>query len=296
LNQFVDRVERGVIRRRNMERRAEDDRLKSMRAAIPEKAFGIFLEDLPFSPRIYDSLAEAGYDTLGSLMLQLEVDADSVLALGGIGPKAMDEIKSVIASVKFPVEAELVAPLETEQPAVEGAPVAEAQASEVVEKAVQEAGVEAPVAGTEIAVETAPLETGMAEVPVMAETGTPVAGIGAVGVEVKPEGELVEKELIAAGEEAAQKPTEPGEGVPTAEGELEEEKVPSLDQLFKLTPEILSQPVSEEDEEEDLDKKGKKKKGKKQRKFTEVEYDPDRDVLVVKRKKKRGGWEDEWDV
>ena len=75
--------------------------IKQMHGAIHEKAFSIFLEDLPFSPRIYNLLSEAGYDTLGSLILQLGLDSDAILALGGIGPKALDEIKSVISSIKF---------------------------------------------------------------------------------------------------------------------------------------------------------------------------------------------------
>jgi transcription termination/antitermination protein NusA len=107
LVQFVDRVERGIIRRRHVEKSETDERYKLVRESIPEKAFTIFLEDLPFSPRIYNLLSEAGYDTLGSLMLQLGLDSDAILALGGIGPKALDEIKSVISSIKFTVEEEL---------------------------------------------------------------------------------------------------------------------------------------------------------------------------------------------
>ncbi len=285
LNQFVDRVERGVIRRRNVERRAEDERLKTMREAIPEKAFGIFLEDLPFSPRIYDALAQAGYDTLGSLMLQLEVDPDAVLALGGIGPKAMDEIKSVIASVKFPVEGEQAVTAPAETPAGEAVPIPEAQAPEIIVKPVE---VEAALEQEPAVSEQAPVVTEGEAGPVVVEAAAPV--VEPVAPETLPETKPVE-EVVETGVEAVQ----PGEKAPEAEGE--EEKVPSLDQLFKLTPEIFAQPASEEEEEEDLsDKKGKKGKKSKKRSFTEVEYDPDRDVLVVKRKKKRGGWEDDWDV
>lgn len=104
LAQFVDRVERGIIRRRHVEKSEADERYKKIHDAIPEKAFSIFLEDLPFSPRIYNLLSEAGYDTLGSLIMQLEMDSDVILALGGIGPKALDEIKSVISSIKFAEE------------------------------------------------------------------------------------------------------------------------------------------------------------------------------------------------
>jgi len=254
LVQFVDRVERGIIRRRHIEKSETDERYKLVRDSIPEKAFTIFLEDLPFSPRIYNLLSEAGYDTLGSLMLQLGLDSDTILALGGIGPKALDEIKSVISSIKFTIEEEVP---------VEAVP------------AVQEP--ETPEEGIPIAIEPAlALEAPVEFIP-EAEM---------VEVEVKPEGEVLE--VI--------EPTEPV----TAEGSSPlavEDEEKSLDSLFKLRPEAFTEAVSSDEEEDDElgPKKGAKAK-KKKRKFTEMEYDPDRDVMVVKKKKKHGtgDWEN-WD-
>lgn len=87
------------------------------------------------------------------------------------------------------------------------------------------------------------------------------------------------------------------EQVTASSGELKEEeaeKPVDFNEIFALRPEVLGiQDAEEEEEEEDLDKKGKKKKKKK--KFVEVVYDPDRDITLVKRKRKRGGdWEDDW--
>ena len=87
------------------------------------------------------------------------------------------------------------------------------------------------------------------------------------------------------------------EQVPAVTGEVKEEEAEKpidFNEIFTLRPEILGvQDTEEEEEEEDLDKKGKKKKKKK--KFVEVVYDPDRDITLVKRKRKRGGdWEDDW--
>jgi len=83
---------------------------------------------------------------------------------------------------------------------------------------------------------------------------------------------------------------------PVAAGEGIEDTVKPVDfnEIFTLSPEALVIEATDEDEdEEDLDKKGKKKKKKK--KFVEVVYDPDRDITLVKRKRKRGGeWEDDW--
>ena len=68
-----------------------------------------------------------------------------------------------------------------------------------------------------------------------------------------------------------------------------------FDELFKLKPDIVA-PVEYEEEEDDGtdkgDKKGKDKKKKK--KSVEVNYDPDTDRMLVRKKHKRGGdfdWE-----
>ena len=254
--QFVDRVERGIIRRRHIEKSEADERYKIVRGSIPEKAFTKFLEDLPFSVRIYNLLSEAGYDTLGSLMLQLELDSDEILALGGIGPKALDEIKSVIAAIKFAVEEDVTA--ETVQPP---------EQPEVVEEAIPV--VMEPQVVFESLVEVAP-------------------GEEVVAVESEPSVEVQE----------VSEPDEPVIAV-TAAAETVEDEEKSLDSLFKLRPEVFTEVVSEDEEEEDElgAKKGQKAK-KKKRKFTEVEYDPDRGVMVVKKKRKRGtgDWEDNWNL
>ncbi len=75
---------------------------------------------------------------------------------------------------------------------------------------------------------------------------------------------------------------------------LEEE--PSLEDLFTLRPEILSNPEVVEEEEEEGDAAGGKpgkKKSKKKRKSVEVVYDPERDMMLARKKHKRG--EDGWD-
>lgn len=173
LSQFVDRVERGILRRRIVEKRAEEELYQTARASVAEEAFTMFLDDLPLSDRTNKLLAEAGYNTLGALMLQMKLDSDAILSLGGIGPKAMDEIKSMITSIKFtqtgaePVQAvpaEPAAPVEqvlevapepvAEQPVVVAqpeAPVEEEPAIEMLaggapEPAIEAVAEEAPVA------------------------------------------------------------------------------------------------------------------------------------------------------
>lgn len=152
LAQFVERVERGVIRRREAERKVEDGKVKEARATIPESAFALSLADLPFSDRLYDLLTEAGYDSAGSLMLQFKLDPDAILAISGIGPRMMDEIKTILSTIELqkPAEVEEEPAVTEAEPEVQQpeemlpAETAEVEAPEVVEEAPAEAPLEAP--------------------------------------------------------------------------------------------------------------------------------------------------------
>lgn len=250
LLQFVDRVERGVLRKRQAVKLEENEQYQAIRSKIPEQAFSIYLEDLPLSVRTFSALSEAGYDSLGGLMLQIELDSDAILRLGGIGPKALEEIKSVIATMQF--EGTVVEP--------EG----EAEAAPVLETEVEPK--EAAVPETSDAIVLEPAEIPEA-VEVVAE-GLPVeVGTALVEVAVEPS---------------------------TVETEAEE----NLDQLFKVSSEMLiSRELDEDEDDEDSSKKDKKGK-KKKRKHIEMEYDPDRDIMIVKHPRKRGegDWNDDWKI
>jgi N utilization substance protein A len=102
LGQFVDRVERGIISLHQAERTAELEVISQVRENIPAAAFEMVLEELNFTERITNLLVEAGYETIGDLMLQLEMDSDAILGLNGIGPKAMENIQNSVSEVTFP--------------------------------------------------------------------------------------------------------------------------------------------------------------------------------------------------
>ncbi len=259
LSQFVDRVEKGLIHRRTVEKLAEEERRKEIRSKIPAPAFEMSLENLALADRIYDLLSSSGYENIGDLMFQLALDEDAVLGISGIGPKAMEEIKEKLSTMVFPSpEPEVVTP-------------------ELVEQAATEAGEQ--VKADEPVSEQIPA-TGQPEEGELVPTAqlTPAEEGAAVTEEVLAEPEVVGEEKVPAGEIK----------------EEETEKPVDFNEIFALRPEILTvQDSEEEEDEEDLDKKGKKKKKKK--KFVEVVYDPDRDITLVKRKRKRGGdWEDDW--
>jgi len=257
LTQFVDRVERGLLRQREGELRAEEEEELKARANVPAGAFKIALGDFEISDRVYGVISETGLQTVGDLMLQMALDEDSIWKLSGMGPKAMQELKSALEKVQAELRSAEEAATAEAEPAAEIAQTEEAEAAplEIVQP---------PVAGELIE----------------AEAAQPV------------EPELPE---AAAPEMAAELVTE----IEPVSGEQElEEELGSLDDIFALRPEILEYTLTDEETEQEEEGAAdtKKKKGKKKKKFVEVEYDPDQDVLLMKKKHKRGesGWEEEW--
>jgi N utilization substance protein A len=262
LAQFVDRIERGLIHRRTAEKRAEDERRKAIRETIPQPAFEMPLEDLGLSERFYTVLNEGGYQNVGDLMLQLAMDSDVILGLGGIGPKAMSEIEEKVSSLSFPAPEEVL----PEEEAVEVLPpVAVAVPEETFVESIAMAGPVEEAEGEEVPVELAQ--------PVVELESTEVPSV----------------------------PADQEPPVPTTEEPVEAELVEatgSIDDLFTFRPDdlMVQESDDDEDDEDDPDRKDKKKGKKKKKRFTEVEYDPDRDVTLVKRKRKRGGdWGDDWE-
>ncbi|MCC6955994.1 MAG: transcription termination/antitermination protein NusA [Anaerolineales bacterium] len=260
LTQFVDRVERGLIRQRETEIQAEEAEMLKARANVPARAFEVALEDFDISDRVYAVISETGLQTVGDLMLQMALDEDSIWKLSGMGPKAMQELKSAIETLQEQLRSEEAAVAIEAEPAGEIAPTEEA--------AIEPVEVEQPVGEAE---------------PVEAEVAQPA----------EPE---VEEALEAVIPEVESPPVEEIEPA-REEGELEEEPG-TLDEIFALRPEILEYSNAEEDLEQDDEgtSDAKKKKGKKKKKFVEVEYDPDKDVLLTKKKHKRDGseWEEGW--
>jgi hypothetical protein len=177
------------------------------------------------------------------LMLALKLDENKVLGLAGVGPKAMENIHEQIAVVEFPE-------LPVEVPPEEGAQ---------------------PVAETLSAV-PAPEGAGPETELVAAEAAS------MVGVE---EGEAVATPVGEAAEAAGAKPPRFRESDEEIEPENAKDGV-SLDELFKLRPEIFHAAPAEEDDAERKKDKKKKKKG------VELVLDEELGEVVGRKKHKRG--------
>jgi hypothetical protein len=233
------------------------------------------LEDLGLGDRVYDLLSSTGYQTVGDLMVQIELDADAVLGISGIGPKAMEDIHQRLANLSFPQEPG-IAPVETvpvvEEPVAE--PVVVAPVEEIVKAAEPEVSipdiVQLPSVDTE---QVEPATLNHLETPAVEPAVVDVVGDGTAGAEA---------------------------GIPQTGDETTQVKSSDFDDLFSLKPGEIGYSISSDDTEEEEDgeqKPGAKKSKKKKKRFVEVVYDPDHDVTLVKRKRKRdGAWGDDWEV
>lgn len=301
LTQFVDRVERGLIRQRQTEKRAEEERERIESANIPSEAFELPIENFEVSDRLYAVISEAGFTSVGDLMIQFKTDPDSILRLNGMGPKGMKELEEVLQAYEArlrPPEpvvevVETVAAVEPELPEAEAAVVEEkveaveaaATTATVVEEAVAE--VSAPEAELEVAAVAEPAEKAVEALP---EAKAQVV-----------EAPEAEKPVVEPVVQATAPPVEAVKTeTPTAEkakkAGAEEEEATTLDELFALQPDALVAETDEEEDSDDSDTDRKHKKKGKKKKFVEMEYDPERDVMVVKKKHKRTGadWEESW--
>lgn len=154
LGQFVDSIERRTSQVKEEAIRVEDETTAAARASVPAAAFQMPLEQAGLKEHVFNILTEAGFETVGDLLLAFNTDSNKVLGLPGVGPKAMQNIEEVMATLKFP-EPE-PAPV-AEAPAVEAAP-AEAPAPTAEETPAAEKP-------AEVKKETKPSKTKPAEEP-----------------------------------------------------------------------------------------------------------------------------------
>jgi N utilization substance protein A len=137
LAKFIDRVER-----RTSEMKAEAVRVAegnislAEQAGVPAAAFSMPLEQAGIKEHVYNILTEAGIETVGSLMVKMKLDPNSVLGLPGIGPKAIQNIEEALAALTFP---------EPPPAEPEPAPAPEAETAPAAQPQVEAAAVEMPV-------------------------------------------------------------------------------------------------------------------------------------------------------
>ncbi len=181
MTKFVDRVERKATIKTAEQKKEEEDRMAELRKGIPASAFSTTILDSGLPEHVAYLLQEAGFATVGDLAVQMKVDSDNILRLQGIGPRAMENVNALMASLETQAateaeaekqKAEAVAPAEIVE--VEATPVEEVSVPVVEEAGIVE--VEEPVAEPEKAVEETEEEPSLEEIftlrPEVLETAT----------------------------------------------------------------------------------------------------------------------------
>ena len=159
--QFVDRVERKASLKRVPEVKVEDTRVLEIQAAlVPDMARQSIL-DSSLPEHVAYTLQEAGYATVGELVVQMVLNPDEILKLQGIGPRAMQEINRIVEAAYQPASAEeAAAPAE----AVSAEPVTPAaELAAAAEPTVEAPALEGEMPAAEIAVEPTELEQPVVE-------------------------------------------------------------------------------------------------------------------------------------
>jgi N utilization substance protein A len=264
MGSFVDRVEQGVIQRRQAIKQEYEMRLKAAQESVPGAVYDLPVFTLGLPEDVTQKLEEEEYDNIGDLMVQFFFDKTKLIELEGIEDETLDELEKAYDL--------LTSTLPEPEPKVEAVDAVEVEAVDAVEEAAVEA------------VEEAAEEVSVSEEEETVEVEA-VAEVEEVAVSESREEEIVEEIEEAAAEE----------GEVEEEEEIEEEELPqSLEEIFKLKPEMLDLPeFSEEDKEEDTKKKRRKK-------YVDVEYDPEHDVTIYRKKRKRESedwddWDEDWD-
>ena len=269
---FTERVESGRITSERSMNKEIKERTQTAREGIPRGAYDLPLATLGFATRLNNLLVEqAKVETVGDLMFKLNLDKTEIRGIAGIGPKAMEEIESAVELMlqSLPEEQE-------EEPVIDEVVITEAEVKADIPAAVEEPESETKpeVASEEIVQEIVETELGEDKQP------EPVAETSEVVISTEEEVTAdSEKPEIADQIEEVPEPIE------------EEILSESVEELSKLKPELLD--ITDEDSTDIDDEDDKTKKRKK---FVDIEYDPDRDVTIYRKKHKRdsGGWGD-WD-
>jgi len=275
LTAFVDRVQSTLAMERDVQRAKRREKLSEIRKVIPASAFDVSLDDLELSTRVLNLLKDEGFTNAGQTLEQLHLDADRILSIQGFGPKALSELRELLDAYPYP---------EPEKP-------------EIVEPEAEVEALAEPSAGPEAEVD-ADLEAGEA---VVVEAEADVAAAIAETEEAPGEGEA-EPALEAEAVEEEQ----PAEGladedIPEPEAPEEIDTTEDIEKVFEAFAEKLGVVGYAEKESRYVDDDSlpevepKDKDKKRKRKRRQVEFDPDLGETVVRRRRKPGRVEGEWE-
>lgn len=276
----LDRVVGGIEGRIIAERAAVHDDLRKKRAiarrSVPESEWEVPLDALDLPGRIHNLLLDNNVETVGDLLLTLEMGDHVFLNFKGLGDVALETTKESLAAYQKERAKQMAkATAEAAVEMAEAAEVAELEADMLPAAEAEE--LEPMVAAEAAAVEAAAADEVMAD---------------DIPADELPEDELPEMETAVTPEATDEVALEP-ETIPAVE-----EPAVAAPAGAKPTPEKpkkpvvqIARPVPMEKEEEPA----QKKKGKKSRKGKQLVFDEDAGEVVIKRKRKGSRRREEWD-
>lgn len=276
MTSFVKLVENYRLGLREAERSEWRARREEARSRVPALAYNVSLEDTGIPLRLYNVLAEAGYNNAGDVIEQFYFDAERLLGLPGIPESAAEDIAKLAEEMELAEHAQEQEAL-VEAASVEGLPAEELEAA--VEEGMPEAAVQAePMGGEGIAVEPA-AETDEEELA-RARRAELVARMLAAGMEV-PASEGEAEELLA---EAAAEYEASVEALLAAPGAAADEE------LIDLEEDEMEEELTEEQRAELEAKRAKQRR-------RQLVFDENLGRVVAKRrrKKSRQAWEEGWE-
>lgn len=261
LDRMVGAVEGRIIAIRAATHEEKRKRRASARKQVPEVAWELPLDELDLPGRVHNLLLDNNIETVGDVLLTLEMGDEVFLNFKGFGEASLETLKEHLAAYDLPE------PVVTEE-AVAEAPVAEEGAEE------EEAGeaVEAELRAEE-AVEEAPTPEAVAEVEAEAIAGE---------AEAEP---VAEDEELETALEAVPEPVIDDLSRPLVQPQEKPKKV----QKEKPAVVIARPTPSFEPEREQSAEKRKGRKGKR------LVFNEDAGEVVIKRKRKGSRRRPEWE-
>ncbi|HEX6384364.1 MAG TPA: transcription termination factor NusA [Anaerolineae bacterium] len=261
LDRLVGAVEGKIIAARAATHEERRKRRAVARKQVPEAAWELPLDELDLPGRIHNLLLDNSIETVGDVLLALQMGDQLFLNFKGFGEASLETLKEHVAAYELP---EPAAPaVEEEEAVLAEEPVAEAEAEEVVtaEAELEEAEVEEEALAESVAEAEAEAVAGELEAEVVAEEEQEE------DLEVEPAAIIddLSKPLIQPEEKPKKKKEKEKPGV------------------------VIARPTPSFEPEREQPERRKGRKGKR------LVYDEDMDEVVIKRKRKGSRRRPEWE-
>jgi preprotein translocase subunit SecD len=92
MGSFVDRVEQGVIQRRQAIMKEHESRIKAAQDAVPQAVYDLPVFTLGLADTVNEVIQEQEYENIGDLMVQYFFDPSKLLEIEGLDEKILEDL------------------------------------------------------------------------------------------------------------------------------------------------------------------------------------------------------------